>query len=372
MAHHKHVAVLPGDGIGPEIVDEGVKVMKAVGERFDYHFHLSFELVGGCAIERLKQPLPDETLKQCREADAVLLGAVGGPRWDRNPPHLRPEKALLGLRKELGLYANLRPAVLYPGLETSSSLKPEVLEGVDLLVVRELTGGLYFGDKRTETTPEGLKAMDTLVYHEHEVERIVHRAFRLAQGRRKQVTSVDKANILESSRLWRSVVERVAKQYPEVEVEHMLVDNCAMQMVRRPANFDVIVTENLFGDILSDEAAILTGSIGMLPSASLGEASFGLYEPVHGSAPDIAGQGVANPVATILSVAMMFRHSFHNEEAAAMIEQAVREVLASGARTMDVASAGTLALSTEEMGDTIVEAIQRQQRDPKIPVEAMM
>ncbi|PTM58135.1 3-isopropylmalate dehydrogenase [Desmospora activa] len=360
MATDKHIAVLPGDGIGPEIVDEGVKVIKAVGDRFNYNFHFSFNLVGGCAIDELQQPLPEDTLKQCRKADAVLLGAVGGPRWDRNPAHLRPENALLGLRKELGLYANLRPAILYPGLEGSSSLKAEVLKGVDLLVVRELTGGLYFGDKSTEQTDTGLKATDTLVYHEHEIERIVHRAFQLAQGRKKHVTSVDKANVLESSRLWRSVVERIAKEYPDIEVEHMLVDNCAMQMVRRPADFDVIVTENLFGDILSDEAAILTGSIGMLPSASLGEGTFGLYEPVHGSAPDIAGQGLANPVATILSVAMMFRHSFENEEVATIIERAVESVLASGARTADVAAAGESALSSKEMGDRIVEAILHQ------------
>lgn len=371
MGNEKHVAVLPGDGIGPEITDEGVKVIKVVGDRFGYSFHFTSSLVGGCAIDRLQQPLPEETLTQCRQADTVLLGAVGGPRWDRNPAHLRPENALLGLRKELGLYANLRPAILYPGLEGSSSLKPEVLKGVDLLVVRELTGGLYFGDKSTEQTDTGLKATDTLVYHEHEVERIVQRAFQLARGRKKHVTSVDKANVLESSRLWRSVVERVANQYPDVKVEHMLVDNCAMQMVRRPADFDVIVTENLFGDILSDEAAILTGSIGMLPSASLGEGSFGLYEPVHGSAPDIAGQGVANPVATILSVAMMFRHSFGNEEAAGIIEGAVKEVLAAGARTADVAASGEPALSTAEMGDRIVEAIQRHQDDPTVSAETI-
>ncbi|MFC4075716.1 3-isopropylmalate dehydrogenase [Salinithrix halophila] len=371
MPKQKRIAVLPGDGIGPEIVEEGAKVAKAAGEQFGYTLQFDFGLVGGGAIERLKQPLPQETLTLCRESDAVLLGAVGGPRWDRNPPELRPEKALLGLRKQLDLFANLRPATLFPGLAKSSALKPEVLDGVDLLVVRELTSGIYFGKQFTEQTERGAKATDTLVYEEHEIERIVRRAFEIAKGRRKKLTSVDKANILESSRLWRKVVDRVAEEYPDVQVEHMLVDNCAMQIIRRPTDFDVIVTENMFGDILSDEAAILTGSIGMLPSASLGGGDRGLYEPVHGSAPDIAGQGVANPIATILSVAMMFRHSFQDDEAAKAIEGAVTDVFASGARTMDVVSAGELALSTEELGDKVVEALKRYHRDPKVPVEAM-
>ncbi|PTX63173.1 3-isopropylmalate dehydrogenase [Melghirimyces profundicolus] len=372
MDKQRNVAVLPGDGIGPEITEEGVKVMKQTGEQFGYRFHLDFGLVGGSAVDRLKTPLPEETLRICREADAILLGAVGGPAWDRNPPPLRPEKALLGLRKELGLYANLRPAKLFPGLAQSSTLKEEVLKGVDLLVVRELTGGIYFGEKHTEETKAGAKATDTLVYHEHEIERIVRRAFEWARERGKKVTSVDKANILESSRLWRKVAGRVAGDYPDVKLEHMLVDNCAMQIIRRPAEFDVIVTENMFGDILSDEAAILTGSIGMLPSASIGEGNRGLYEPVHGSAPDIAGQGVANPVATILSVAMMFRHSFQDDEAARAIEEAVTRVLDRGARTMDVAAPGHLALSTEEFGDRVVEELKKHQPDPKVPVEAMM
>lgn len=265
------VTVLPGDGIGPEIVEEGVKVLKQAGKQFGYRFQLDFGLVGGGAIDRVQTPLPQETLRQCRDADAVLLGAVGGPDWDQNPPELRPEKALLDLRKKLGLFANLRPVQCFPGLEESSTLKKDVVNGVDLLVVRELTGGIYFGEKYTEKTGKGEKATDTLVYQEHEVERIMRRGFELARKRRKKVTSVDKANVLESSRLWRKVAQRVARDYPDVELEHMLVDNCAMQMIRRPAEFDVIVTENMFGDILSDESAVLTGSIGMLPSASIGE-----------------------------------------------------------------------------------------------------
>ncbi|GGA52634.1 3-isopropylmalate dehydrogenase [Kroppenstedtia guangzhouensis] len=372
MEKERKIAVLPGDGVGPEVVEEGVKVLKQAGEQFGYRFHLNFGWIGGCAIDRLKQPLPQETLRMCLDADAILLGAVGGPRWDRNPPELRPEKALLSLRKKLELFANLRPAKRFPGLENTSSLRAEVLEGVDLLVVRELTGGIYFGKKFTEETPEGMEATDTLVYREDEVERILRRAFELARGRRNQVTSVDKANVLESSRLWRRVAERVAGEYPDVELEHMLVDNCAMQMIRRPASFDVIVTENMFGDILSDEAAILTGSIGMLPSASLGQGNRGLYEPVHGSAPDIAGEGVANPTAVILSVAMMFRHSFCDEEAARAIEFSVIQVLNSGARTMDVTAVGDLALSTDQFGDRVVEELKKHSREPKVPLEAMM
>lgn len=370
----KNIAVLPGDGIGPEIVEEGVKVLRAVAETFGYRFKFRFGMVGGGAIDRVGNPLPPETLALCRDSDAVLLGAVGGPRWDDNPPELRPEKALLRLRKELGLFANLRPAMLFKGMEQSSTLRPEVLEGVDLIVVRELTGGIYFGEKSRRRTEEGERATDTLVYHEWEIERIVRRAFDIARGRRKRVTSVDKANVLESSRLWRSVVNRVAEDYPDVELEHMLVDNCAMQVVRKPAHFDVIVTENMFGDILSDETAILTGSIGMLPSASLGDGSFGLYEPVHGSAPDIAGQGVANPAATILSVAMMLRHSFGYEEAARAVEQAVRSVFAAGYRTADLAQSGDLAIGTEEFGDRVVEAIRRHipSSSTTVPLEILL
>ncbi|GGE17700.1 3-isopropylmalate dehydrogenase [Marinithermofilum abyssi] len=372
MAKTKKVAVLPGDGIGLEIVEEGVKVLKQAGEQFGYHFEVEHALIGGGAIDRLGTPFPEATNQLCRESDAVLLGAVGGPKWDQNPPELRPEKALFDLRQGLGLYANLRPASLFPGLEGSSTLRSEVLKDVDLLVVRELTGGIYFGDKWTEEKEGGATATDTLVYHEYEIERILRRAFELARGRRRKVTSVDKANVLESSRLWRKVAKRVAKDYPDVELEHMLVDNCAMQIIRRPKDFDVIVTENMFGDILSDEAAILTGSIGLLPSASLGEGSRGLYEPVHGSAPDIAGQGVANPAATILSVAMMFRHSFHDEEAARAIEQSVRQVLAEGARTADLATSDELALSTDQFGDWVVEVLKQHNPDPSVPIDMMV
>ncbi|SEM98553.1 3-isopropylmalate dehydrogenase [Lihuaxuella thermophila] len=372
MSRAKKIAVLPGDGIGPEIIDEAVKVLRQVEKVFGLSFEFQFAMVGGGAIDRAGTPLPQETLELCKKSDAVLLGAVGGPEWDENPPELRPEKALLALRKELGLFSNLRPVVLYEGMEKSSTLRPEVIAGVDLIVVRELTGGIYFGEKTRQKAEGGEEvATDLLIYYEHEIERIVRLAFQIARGRKKRVTSVDKANVLESSRLWRTVANRVAREFPDVEVEHMLVDNCAMQMVRRPADFDVIVTENMFGDILSDEAAILTGSIGMLPSASLGEGSFGLYEPVHGSAPDIAGQGVANPSATILSAAMMLRHSFGYEEAAGAIENAVKHVLSRGYRTPDLATHGQMAVSTEEFGDRVVEELSRYEPSPSIPLEVM-
>lgn len=371
MSRVKKIAVLPGDGIGPEIVEEAIKVLRQVEKNFGYSFEFTYGMAGGGAIDRVGTPLPDQTLELCKKSDAVLLGAVGGPEWDENPPELRPEKALLGLRKGLGLYSNLRPVGLFEGMEKSSSLRPEVLAGVDLIVVRELTGGIYFGEKTRQRTETGEVATDLLIYHEHEIERIVRLAFEIARGRKKHVTSVDKANVLESSRLWRSVVQRVAKEFPDVEVEHMLVDNCAMQMVRRPSSFDVIVTENMFGDILSDEAAILTGSIGLLPSASLGDGSLGLYEPVHGSAPDIAGQGVANPSATILSAAMMLRHSFGYEEAAQAIEKAVKNVLSQGHRTPDIAVSGHMAVSTEEFGDRVAEELARFEPSPSIPLEVM-
>jgi 3-isopropylmalate dehydrogenase len=372
MGTVKKIAVLPGDGIGPEIMEEALKVLRKVEDLFGHSFQFTFGMAGGGAVDRVGNPLPEETLSLCKQSDAVLLAAVGGPKWDNNPPELRPEQALLGLRKSLNLYANLRPAVLFEGLENASTLKPEVVKGVDLLVVRELTGGIYFGEKKRERLEDGEQATDTLVYHEREVERIVRRAFEIARGRRKKLTSVDKANILESSRLWRSVVDRVARDYKDVQVEHVLVDNCAMQLIRRPADFDVIVTENMFGDILSDETAMLTGSIGLLPSASLGEGMTGLYEPVHGSAPDIAGQGVANPAAMILSAAMMLRHSFGYEEAATAVEQAVRKVLADGHRTADLAGPGTLAVGTEEFGDLVVEAMNAYEPDPKVPLEVVM
>lgn len=358
MAKTKQIAVLPGDGIGPEIMDEAVKVLRSVERKFGYSFSFEYGLIGGAALDETGQPLPEETLQLSKQADAVLLGAVGGTKWDNNPSDLRPEKALLGLRKELQLYANLRPAAPHEALIANSALKEDVVRGVDLMVVRELTGGLYFGEKKRERTSDGEIAVDTLVYHEHEVERIARRAFEIAQLRRKHLASVDKANVLESSRLWRAVVERVAPDYPDVTLEHMLVDNCAMQLVSRPTAFDVIVTENMFGDILSDEAAILTGSIGMLPSASIGEGNVGLYEPVHGTAPDIAGQGIANPIATILSVAMMMKYSFADEEAGAAIEKAVHTVLDAGYRTADLVAPDQKPLSTQACGDKIVEALE--------------
>ncbi len=357
MNQVKKIAVIPGDGIGPEIVAEAVKVLRQIEKMFGYTFDFQYVIAGGSAIDQVGNPLPEETLSTCLAADAVLLGAVGGPKWDQNPPELRPEKALLALRKELGLYANLRPVSLIEGLEKRSTLRPDVVEGVDLIVVRELTGGIYFGEKQRNQSEQGEFASDLLIYYDYEIERIVRLSFEMAMKRRKFLTSVDKANVLESSRLWRSVVERVAKDYPEVTVEHMLVDNCAMQIVRQPAHFDVVVTENMFGDILSDEAAVITGSIGLLPSASLGEGQMALYEPIHGSAPDIAGKGIANPSATILSTAMMMRYSFGDEKAAQAIEEAVKAVIGRGEVTVDLAPAGQQALSTAEFGDRVVEQL---------------
>ena len=359
MAEVKKIAIIAGDGIGPEVVAEAVKVMKRTEELFGYRFETEEGLFGGIAIDERGTPLPEDTLDMCRKADAVLLGAVGGPKWDNNSKELRPETGLLGIRKALGLFSNIRPAVIFDCLKEASTLKPEVLEGTDLIVVRELTGGIYFGEKFRRDTESGQEAVDTCVYNEAEIERIVRQGFDIAAKRRKKLASVDKANVLETSRLWREVVNRVAADYPEVEVEHVLVDNCAMQLLRRPSSFDVIVTENMFGDILSDEAAMLTGSIGMLSSASLGEGSFGLYEPVHGSAPDIAGLGVANPVATILSVALMFRLTFGYEAAAASIENAVKEVLDAGHRTGDIAVDKASAIGTVAMGDLIVKSMKK-------------
>src|SRR5690625_2632366 len=297
----KKIAVIAGDGIGPEVVAEAEKVLKKVEELFGYQVETEHALFGGIAIDEKGTPLPEETLNLCKQSDAVLLGAVGGPKWDQNSGELRPETGLLGIRKELGLFSNIRPALTFDCLLDASTLKREVLEGTDLIVVRELTGGIYFGEKLRRQGEQGEEAVDTCVYSVPEIERIVHQAFEIARTRRKKLASVDKANVLETSRLWRETVNRIAPEYPDIELEHILVDNCAMQLLRRPTSFDVIVTENMFGDILSDEAAMLTGSIGMLASASLGEDSFGLFEPVHGSAPDIAGQGIANPIATILS-----------------------------------------------------------------------
>ncbi|MBO8164431.1 MAG: 3-isopropylmalate dehydrogenase [Brevibacillus sp.] len=360
MKKSYNIAVLPGDGIGPEIVDAAVKVMTRVSEFTGVAFTYAYGRIGGCAIDEDGTPLPDETLRIAKEADAVLLGAVGGPKWDQNPGHLRPEAGLLGIRKELGLFANLRPATMHPSLVEASSLKPEVVAGVDLMVVRELTGGIYFGEKKRYTADGQEVAEDQLIYQEAEIERILRMAFEIARKRRKQLCSVDKANVLESSRLWRSVAERVAKDYPDVELTHMLVDACAMQLVRAPKQFDVIVTENMFGDILSDEAAMLTGSIGMLASASLAEGRFGLYEPVHGSAPDIAGQGVANPLATFLSVALMLRHSLAMDDAADALERAVWAVLEAGHRTADIAVDKSRAIGTAEMTEHVLAALSQQ------------
>jgi len=365
--------VLPGDGIGPEVVAEGVRVLKAVEERFGHRFQLTEALAGGCAMEATGQPLPPETLALCRRSDAVLFGAVGGPKWDDPRAPARPEDAILGLRKELGLFANLRPVRLYPGLLHASPLKPEIVAGTDLLVVRELTGDVYFGRPRGRWRYRGYeRAVNTMAYTTPEIERVVRLAFELARERRKKVTSVDKANVLVVSRLWREVVTQVSQDYPDVELEHLLVDACAMHLIRRPASFDVIVTGNLFGDILTDEAAMLAGSMGMLPSASLGEGkprgrrglsqqagergslTFGLYEPIHGSAPDIAGRGVANPLATILSVAMMLRLSFGLEREAAAVERAVEEVLEAGYRTPDIMGEGKKLVGTQEMGRQVV------------------
>jgi len=350
------IAVLPGDGIGPEVTSEGVKVLRRVAELFGHQFDFREGLVGGCAIDRFGTPLMDETLEMCRQSDAILLGAVGGPKWsDPNAP-VRPEQGLLKLRKEFDLFANLRPVKVSPHLHDASPLRPELLVGVDLVVVRELTGGLYFGPTGHKGEGSEEQAHDTMLYHAWEVERVVRLASRLAESRRGWLTSVDKANVLESSRLWRRVTERVVREMQtEVELEHLLVDACAMHLLRRPADFDVIVTANMFGDILTDEASMLAGSLGLLPSASLGEGTFGLYEPVHGSAPDIAGQGIANPLATILSAAMLLRHSLGLEAEARAVEQAVEKVLEAGYRTADLGPGQRV--STEEMGELVAERV---------------
>ncbi|MGF7184351.1 3-isopropylmalate dehydrogenase [Desulfitispora alkaliphila] len=353
----KKIAVLPGDGIGTEIVAEAVKVLDAIGEKHNVSFEYEYGLIGGAAIDEVGVPLPDKTLELCKNSDAVLLGAVGGPKWDDLPVHLRPEgAALLGLRKNLGLYANIRPAKIYPALVDGSTLKKNVIEGVDLVCIRELTGGLYFGERKREKTETGERAYDTMVYTTEEIERIARLGFETAMKRNKRLTSVDKHNVLESSRLWRDVVNEVAKDYPEVELEHMYVDNCAMQLVRWPKQFDVIVTENMFGDILTDQASMLSGSIGMLPSASVG-GEVALYEPAHGSAPDIAGQQKANPLATILSVAMMLKYSFNLQSAAEEIEIAVEKVLNGEYRTADLMEEGKKEATTSQIGDLVVEQL---------------
>ena len=353
------ICVLPGDGIGPEIMVEAVRVLKAL----DLKCELEEALLGGGAVDATGHPYPEATQKLAQEADAVLLGAVGGPKWDGLPREQRPERGLLGIRKQLGLFANLRPAILYPELANASTLKPEVVAGLDILIVRELTGDIYFGQPRGRRIatdghfPGAEEAFDTMRYSRPEIERIAHVAFQAAQKRSKRVTSVDKNNVLETSQLWKDVMIEVAQQYPDVALDHMLVDNAAMQLVKAPKKFDVLVTGNMFGDILSDEASMLTGSIGMLPSASLNAQGQGLYEPSHGSAPDIAGKGIANPLATILSAAMMLRFSLNQEAAALRIEAAVQKVLQQGLRTGDIYSEGTTRVSTVQMGDAVVEAL---------------
>ena len=371
MVRPYRIAVLPGDGIGQEVVPQAIRVLQAISERHGLLFEFREAAVGGLAIDQCGVPLPEESLKIVRESDAILLGAVGGPKWEGLDYSIRPERALLALRQELGVYANLRPARLFPMLTDASTLKREVIEGIDLLVVRELTGGIYFGrPKGIKKYRGGEKGINTEVYTTKEINRIAKIAFEVAQKRRRKVTSVDKANVLESSELWRRIVTQVHQGYPDVELSHMYVDNCAMQLIRNPKQFDVILTTNMFGDILSDEAAQLTGSIGMLPSASLGEAhrtrfrsqAFirrGLYEPVHGSAPDIGGQDKANPIATILSAAMMLEYSFGLDKPANEIEAAILSVLEQGYRTADIMSAGMKLVGTREMGNLILQELTR-------------
>ena len=351
------ILALPGDGIGPEIMEAALEVLKAIEKKYGVNFEIKEGLIGGAAIDETGDPLPEETLKLAKESDAVLLAAVGGEKWDNLPTDKRPEKGLLRIRKELDLFANLRPGKAYDALLDASPLKESLIKGVDLLVIRELTGGIYFGEPRGIEERNGEKVgFNTMVYSEHEVERIARLAFDVARNRRKKVTSVDKANVLEVSGLWREVVNKVWADYQDVELEHMYVDNAAMQLVRRPKDFDVIVTGNLFGDIISDEAGALTGSLGMLPSASLGE-KYALYEPVHGSAPDIAGKGIANPVAMILSAAMMLEHSCKLPEAARDIEKAVEKALDDGYRTGDIWQPGTKKVNTMEMAQAIIERL---------------
>ena len=359
------LVVLPGDGVGPDVTTEGIKVLEAVGKRFDHRFKLHYGLVGGVAIDKEGTALSDDTIKMCRDADAVLLGAVGGPKWDDPLAKVHPEDGLLALRKELGLFANLRPVKVSPVLVDSTNLKPDVIRGVDFIFVRELTGGLYFArPKRQWKTSRGRRATDSMTYSEHEIERIVRVGFELARGRRQKLTSVDKANVLESSRLWRQVTMEVAPQYPDVELDHMLVDACSMRLIQNPTYFDVLVTENMFGDILTDEASMLAGSMGMLPSASLagvpreGVNIFGMYEPIHGSAPRRAGLDMANPIAIILSVAMMLRYSFGLAEEAQAVETAVDKVLNEGYRTYDIMDEGKTKVGTKGMGDLITKKVE--------------
>ncbi len=349
-----NIVLLPGDGIGPEVVTETVRVLQIVAKKGGHTFDFTERLMGGCSIDRHGTALTDETLAACRSSDAVLLGAVGGPKWDDPQAKVRPEQGLLALRKGLGVFANLRPVRVHPSLVDSSPLKPDRLMGVDIIVIRELTGGLYFGQPKGRDKKDGHeRAVDTLEYHDYEVRRVVELAFRLAQARRKKVTSVDKANVLESSRLWRQVTTAIGKENADVALEHMLVDTASMRLITNPASFDVLVTENMFGDILTDEASVLAGSMGMLPSASLGNGGPGLYEPIHGSAPDIAGKGIANPVGTILSAAMMLRHSLRLVSEAGAIESAVNGAISDGCRTGDLGG----KLSTTQMADEIIRRL---------------
>jgi len=357
MSSYK-IALLKGDGIGPEIIQSAVEVLQKIGELFRYSFTFEEGLIGGIAIDQKGDPLPQETLELCLKADAVLLGAVGGPKWDDLPTHKRPEKGLLGIRKALDLYANLRPAKVYEPLISSSPLKDDVVRGTDFIVVRELTGDVYYGEPRGVFVEQGKRVgINTMRYTEDEIRRVVRKSFEIARDRRKKLTSVDKSNVLEVSALWRDIVQEESKNFPEVQVEHLYVDNCAMQIVRRPSSFDVIVTGNIFGDILSDESAVITGSLGMLPSASIGD-THALYEPVHGSAPDIAGKGIANPIATILSASMMLRYSFGLKEAADAIEKAVEMALQKGYRTPDIYTEGSKKVGTREMTDIIISMLE--------------
>lgn len=353
-----NLTVLPGDGIGPEVTEQAVLVLRMVCQRFGHQLHLQEKLIGGAALSAVNDPLPGDTIDACLKSSAVLLGAVGSPAFDGNPGHLRPEAGLLRIRRELGAYANLRPAVFFPALEDCSPLRAEIVRGTNLMIVRELLGGAYFGQPRSiEGAPGSRVAINTMRYGEDEIERIARVSFELAMKRKKRVLSVDKANVLECSRLWREVVTRVGKDYPEVKLGHQYVDSAAMLLVQRPAEFDVVLTENMFGDILSDQAGGVVGSLGLLASASIGGA-VGLYEPVHGSAPDIAGKGIANPLGAILSVVMLLRHTFHLEAEAACVEQGVSAVLSDGARTADLARAGQKAISTAEMGRRVLEAVK--------------
>lgn len=357
MKNYK-ITVLGGDGIGPDVTAEAVKVLDAVGKKFDLSFEYQYALIGGCAYEKYGKPLPEETLETAKNSDAVLLGAVGDWKYDTLPPEVRPEKALLGIRKGLNLFANLRPAVVFPELASSSTLKPEVVSGVDIVIVRELTGDVYFGEPKGVEVRNGKRVgYNNMIYNEDEVRRIAKIAFETAMVRGKKLCSVDKANVLDVSRLWREVVLEVAKDYPEVELSHLYVDNAAMQLIRAPKQFDVIVTGNIFGDILSDEASMLTGSLGMLPSASLSENGPGMFEPIHGSAPDLKGKNVANPIATILSAGMLLKYGLKHDEANDVIENAVKKVLKDGYRTADIMSEGCTPVSTTEMGDLIIKNI---------------